>query len=154
MNRPGIRPALGIASLRMPTLAERLPRRSVRVAALVGVILILSLADLALTLTYVLHVGLIEDNPLARVVMQGGGPRALIAWKLLSIALAAAILLRFRGRGVAEAGAIFSAIVMVWLTARWVQYIDTSAELTPALAEMDLYGQGHWVTLVETAEAP
>ena len=38
---------------------------------------------------------------------------------------------------------------MVWLTARWVGYIETSALLTPALAEMEIHGQGHWVTLSE-----
>ncbi|HZW11034.1 MAG TPA: DUF5658 family protein [Phycisphaerales bacterium] len=150
MLRPGISPAMGFAALRVPNpLAGRLPRRSVRVVGLVGIILALSLMDLMLTLTYVMEIGLIEDNPLARRVMQAGGPGLLIAWKLLSVGFAGWVLLRYRSRGVAELAAVFSAGVMVWLTARWVGYIETSALLTPALAEMEIHGQGHWVTLSE-----
>lgn len=149
MNRPGIQPALGIAALTAPRWTGRLPRRSLRVAALVGIILVLSLTDLLLTLTYVTEVGLIEDNPVARGVMRTGGAGLLVFWKLLSVGFAAGVLLRFRKRGVAELAAVFSAGVMVWLTARWVDYIETSAMLTPALAEMEVHGQGHWVTLSE-----
>jgi hypothetical protein len=119
------------------------------VAALVGIILVLSLADLLLTLTYVLHIGLIEDNPLARRVIETGGPALLIFWKLASVGFAAGVLLRFRTRRVAEIGAVLCAVVMVWLTTRWVQYIEMSPELTPALADMDRIGGGHWVTLAE-----
>lgn len=130
-----------------------MPRRPARVVALVGIILALSLVDLLLTLTYVLHVGLIEDNPVARTVIEIGGPGLLIVWKLVSVGFGAGVLLRFRGRGCSEVAAVLCACVMVWLTARWVQYIDMSPELTPALADMDRIGGGNWVTLAEVEPA-
>ncbi len=149
MNGPGIQPTAGLAAPSPSGLARRVPSRSTRVTAMVAVILALSLVDLLLTLTYVLHIGLIEDNPVARGVMQTGGPGLLIFWKLLSVGFAGGVLLRFRTRGTAEAAAALCACVMVWLTARWVGYIDASAGLTGAIDQMDHVSQGNWVTLVE-----
>lgn len=154
MNRPGIQPALGVAECRVPYrlragLARRTPRRSIRVSVLVGVILALSLTDLALTLIYVTEIGLIEDNPAARAVLRTGGPALLVAAKLASVGFAAGVLLWARRRGVAEVAALFGALVMAWVTARWIGYIETSAELTASLEEWQEHSQGAWMTTAE-----
>ncbi|MBK7403295.1 MAG: hypothetical protein IPJ41_01345 [Phycisphaerales bacterium] len=135
-------------------MTRRLPRRSLRVAGLVGIVLVLSLVDLLLTLIYATQIGLIEDNPLARAIMHLGGPWLVIAWKVLTVGFAAGVLIRFRRRGVAEIAAVVCAAVMTWLTVHWFAYIDTSAQLTAALHEMEFYGQGHWVTMADAPEAP
>lgn len=150
MNRPGIQPALGVAECRVPyrlrAAAQRLPGRSARVVALLGIILSLSLADLALTLTYVTEIGLIEDNPVARMVLHAGGPGLLIAAKLGSVGFATAVLFWARRRAFAEGAALFGALVMIWLMARWIGYIDTSAELTASIEEWEHHSQGAWMT--------
>lgn len=151
MIRPGIQPCLGIAAApNLSGLTRRLPRRSLRVAGLVGVVLVLSLVDLLLTLIYATQIGLIEDNPLARAIMRSGGTGLVTLWKVLTVGFTAFVLLRFRRRGIAEAAAVVCALVMTWLTIHWFQYIETSAELTSALHDMDFYGQGHWITLADT----
>lgn len=151
MNRPGMQPALGFADCwafqRVHiALARRLPGRPRRVLVLLGVILALSLADLALTLTYVTEIGLIEDNPMARMVLRAGGPALLIAAKLGSVGFSAGVLLWARRRGIAEAAAVLGAVVMIWVTARWIGYIETSSELTASLEEWEHHSQGAWMT--------
>lgn len=113
---------------------------------LLAIVLTLSLIDLVLTLTYVMEIGLIEDNPLAREIIRIGGPALLIAWKLATTGFACGVLLAVRRRGIAEAAAVLCTLVMIWLTARWVGYIEASAELSSAVHEMETLGQGGWVT--------
>jgi hypothetical protein len=154
MNRPGIQPALGVAECRVPYrlragVARRMPRRSVRVGVLVGVILALSLADLALTLVYVTEIGLIEDNPLAREVLRAGGPGLLVVAKLGSVGFTTGVLFWARRRGIAELAALFGALVMGWVTARWIGYIETSAQLTATMEEWEHHSQGAWMTTAE-----
>ena len=127
-----------------------MPSRSLRVSALVAAILALSLVDLILTLTYIMEIGMIEDNPIARVIISTGGPALLIAWKILTVGFASTVLLLARKRHITEVAAIFGMLVMVWLTIHWVQYIEASAKLTCATQEMDRLGQGHWVSAADT----
>lgn len=131
---------------RLAGLGGVLPRRSVRVAAMVAAVLALSLGDLALTLTYVLQVGLIEDNPIARGVLAAAGPAGLVAWKLLTLGLACGVLLGARRTRAGEYGAAIALAVMVWLTWRWVAYIETSAHFSGALCIVEDLSDGAWVT--------
>lgn len=145
---------MGVAACRLPTalrtaLWGRLPRRSARVAVLLGIILVLSLADLVLTLTYVMEIGLIEDNPIARLVLRTGGPWMLIAAKLASVGFTLGVLFWARKRGIAEVAAVVGTIVMIWVTLRWVGYIDASAQLSASLEDMEHHSQGAWVTMTE-----
>jgi hypothetical protein len=124
----------------------RIPGRPLRVAMLVAAVAVLSLVDLVLTLTFILEIGLIEDNPIARALLGWGGPAMLVVWKVITAGFATTVLFWARRHAIAEVAAIFGAIVMIWLTARWVQYIETSAQLSSAVHEMEALGQGGWVT--------
>ncbi|MCW5776512.1 MAG: hypothetical protein KIS87_08750 [Phycisphaeraceae bacterium] len=109
----------------------------------------MSLADLAITLTYLNHVGMIESNPVARIVMHGGGPWSLIAWKLATTTLAVGILLRLRRRLVAEAAAVVSCAVLVWLMVQWVAYVEAAPALAGALASMPDHLGEEWVSFAQ-----
>src|SRR6266478_4968970 len=56
--------------------------RSCRVIALLVAVVLMSLGDLHITLTYLTSVGMSEGNPLARWVMGYNNPGLLVAWKL------------------------------------------------------------------------
>ncbi len=141
---------MGIASCRLPeAVVRRIPGRSRRVVVLLGVILVLGLADLVLTLIYVMEIGLIEDNPIARLVLETGGPGSLVVGKLASVGFTIGVLFWVRTRGIAEVAAVFGAVVMIWVTARWMGYIETSAHLTASLEEMEFHSNGAWMSLVE-----
>jgi len=124
-------------------------RRGCRVAVLMAAVAVMSLADLVMTMTYLNHVGMIESNPLARIVMHGGGPGALVAWKLASTALAVGILLRLRRRGVAEVAALLCCAVLVWLMVRWVAYVEAAPALAGALAAMPEHVGEEWVSFAQ-----
>jgi hypothetical protein len=106
------------------SLARRDHRRSARVLALVAAISLMSLGDLYMTLVHLRGFGMIEMNPLARLVMQHHATWVLIAWKLASITLCAGILSIFRHRRSAELGAILCFAVLTALTLQWIRYSD------------------------------
>jgi hypothetical protein len=96
--------------------------RPVRVMLLLCGVVLLSLADLYMTLVHLMSFGMIEANPLARGIMAYGSPAALIVWKLVTVMTAVGILFYARRRRAAELGAIFCCGVLLWLTGRWVSY--------------------------------
>src|SRR5690606_29862953 len=98
---------------------------------------------------YVTEIGLIEDNPMARMVLRAGGPALLIAAKLGSVGFSAGVLCWARRRGIAEGAAVLGAVVMIWVTARWIGYIEASSELTASLEEWEHHSQGAWMTTAE-----
>src|SRR4051812_27083539 len=79
--------------------------RSVRVCVLVGVIAVLSLADLYLTLLYLRTVGLGEANPLVHLILKYCSVGALAAWKILTVVFASVILVKLRKLKSAEIAA-------------------------------------------------
>lgn len=96
--------------------------RARRVWCLVSLIVLLSLADLFLTMTYLQSVGMGEANPVARVVMSYNSPALLVAWKCATVSLAVLIFAVFRHRRSAEVACWLCAIVLVALTAHWMNY--------------------------------
>ncbi len=144
---------MGVASCRFPdVLRGRLPARAVRVVFMLAVIVVLSLLDLLLTLIYVTEIGLIEDNPMARLVLETGGPRLLVAAKVASVGFCVGVLFWARRRGFAEVAAVFGMVVLIWLTIRWMSYMRVFSGLTASMEEFEHHGQGAWVTLAEVGE--
>ena len=123
--------------------------RGCRVAVLMAAVAVMSLADLAMTMTYLNHVGMVESNPIARIVMHGGGPGSLVAWKLASTVLGVGILLRLRRHGVAEVAALLCCAVLVWLMVRWVAYVEAAPALAGALAAMPEHVGEEWVSFAQ-----
>jgi len=111
-------------SARLARLDMVAKRRGLRVIALCVVILIISIADLELTLRFLTSGGMSEANPLARYIMGFDCQWLLGAWKVMLTSVACGTLLGLRTRLTAELGAWLCAAVMVWLAIRWGSYAD------------------------------
>jgi uncharacterized membrane protein YhfC len=121
--------------------------RPCRVIALLTAVVLFSLADLYMTLTHLLHFGMLEANPVARKIMQLGSPATLILWKLVTVGIAVGILFWARRRWTAEWAAAFCCFVMIWLTGRWAVYNLQAPEMTPAMQAVAQTQQPGWVTM-------
>lgn len=123
--------------------------RPARVLALIAGILLLSFADLYMTLVHLRGTGMIEANPLARGVIALNSPAALILWKGATVGLAASILYYARRRPTAELAAVFCCAVLCWLTVQWARY---NSQVSLFTAEVSSYlGTGetdpNWVAI-------
>ncbi len=117
---------------------------------LIAVIMLTSIADLLLTLTYARGVGMIELNPMARAVMAYDSPGLLAAWKLGLVSAACTIIFAGRRSRFTEAGAWLAALVMAMLTVHWLRYVHTAHELTPYLEEVSEHAGDKWVAMTPT----
>lgn len=124
--------------------AQARPRR---VVLLLVAVLLMSLGDLYMTLTYLLNVGLLEGNPIARGVMLMNRPELLIGWKVASLGLGLGILYWARRSGKGELGAWVCFVMLSWLTVHWSAYNAQVKELTPAIAEMSVAKDHRWVDM-------
>lgn len=122
-------------------------RRGSRVVALVGVTVLVALADLYMTLVYATTIGLHEGNPLARAIMLYNCPWIIVAFRTLTIALFALVLISARRHRSAEIAAWTCAIIMGWLLVRWEQYNSNTQDLTTVLAALDDHGVTDFVTI-------
>lgn len=122
--------------------------RARRVLFLLSIVIVLSLADLYLTLLFLTQGSFAEANPLARAIMHSQSIGLLVAWKLGSVLTTVGILYAVRKTPSAELGAWVCFAVLGWLTYQWTGYIDAP----PVTADtLDVYGydDGHWVTLAK-----
>lgn len=124
--------------------AQARPRR---VVLLLVAVLLMSLGDLYMTLTYLLNVGLLEGNPVARAVMLMNRPELLIGWKVASLGLGLGILYWARRSRNGELGAWLCFVVLSWLTVHWSAYNAQVEVLTPAIAEMSVARDARWVEM-------
>ncbi|MDX2016449.1 MAG: DUF5658 family protein [Planctomycetota bacterium] len=97
--------------------------RARRVFLLLVAIAIMSAADLALTLIYATTIGMVESNPVARLVMSHNSPELLSLWKLSTFLVAAVILFLARRHRTAELAAWLASVALVWLMLHWAQYV-------------------------------
>lgn len=111
-------------------------RRGLRVATLLVLTCLLSLTDLALTMTYVKGFGMFEGNPVVLKLIGSSSPLAMITWKLLTTVIAMTILFTQRSRWQAEAAAILGFLVYSGLLVHWNNYINEIHEHTSALSIM------------------
>jgi len=124
-----------------------LAARHHRVVALLTAVAILSLADLYMTLTHVMSVGMLEQNPVARMIMAHGSPMGLVVWKSVTVGFAIGVMFWLRRRPSAEIGALFCVGVLTWLTFRWVNYNDQVSHLTQDLHGLNSAQEPAWVTM-------
>lgn len=145
-------PALADIGHTLPTLrspAQWVPGRTSRVTTLIIAILLASLADLALTLTFLTSVGMSEANPVARAIISTGSIALVVAFKLALSAAACAIFWIARRRTSGEIGALAGALLMAWLIVRWHDYIDQSYIFTAGLDGKQHQYDSRWVALGE-----
>lgn len=126
---------------------DPLKRRTTRVCLLAAFIAAASGIDLYLTLTHLRTVGLIEANPIARLLIAQNCVWLLSGWKLLSVALALTIFVVNARRRACEAAAWFCAGVMVWLMLQWIGYSQQIGALTPVLHQLAQTDGTNWVTM-------
>jgi hypothetical protein len=117
------------------------PARSRRIGLLLVAVLLISLADLDMTLAYATSGGMLEANPIARAVMSYGSSRILTVWKLLSVGVCVWILFRTRRRFSAEVATWACFAALVWLSFRWVTY----NEQMPVIATQVMVDGDHLV---------
>ena len=98
--------------------------RARRVAELIAVLWLLSLADLVFTIWAELFTPFCELNPLAAHLLHHGRITALIAGKVALTGLGAAIFWRLRRHARAELALWLVVMVYVVLTIRWSDYTN------------------------------
>lgn len=138
-------PLLSIRGLFRSAVA--ITSRPARVSALLLCVVAMSMADLYMTLQYVMNFGMIEVNPLARRIIEAGSAAELIMFKLGSVLLAVGVLFLFRSRRTAELGAWACFVAMVWLTAHWFNYNAIISTLTTELQSLAALQEPGWVSM-------
>lgn len=118
-----IRPFQVLPITRERRLPERtLAARRVRVAILLVACALFSLADLEMTLLYATTGGMVEVNPIARLIMASNQPLAVIAFKVATACFGLVVLYKLRHLRYAEYGAWVCFFALAWLSARWFTY--------------------------------
>lgn len=131
------------------TVARALRSRSIRVCILLVAVVLMSIADLYMTLTYLQGPGMGEGNPIARWIMSANCPWALGSFKLGLLAISCFILLKVRHRKSAELGTWLCLVVMVWLTMQWKEYNEAMPGLAPIIHRMATAHTGEWVRFTD-----
>ena len=121
--------------------------RSCRVVTLIFTIVLLSMADLYITLLYLHSGGMGEANPVARWIMGHGSPSLLVAWKLGTVAVAVALFYWTRRTRTAELGAWFCVVLLTWLTIRWHAYSEEAPGLIPSMHTLGEHEPAKWMTM-------
>ncbi|MCX5691049.1 MAG: DUF5658 family protein [Planctomycetota bacterium] len=124
--------------------------RECRVVTLLVAVALISIGDLAMTLTYATSVGMMEVNPLARLVMSFDSPWLVVAWKLLTAGFGITVIAMLRSRGIAEIAAWISFAAMLVLLVHWINFNTHIVSYTDELTS--LYGSDAycWVQMTAT----
>lgn len=120
--------------------------RQTRVLSLLLAVVVMSLADLGMTLTHLTTIGMLEANPIARWIMQLQSPTLLVLWKLATLGVAGAILLKARRLACGEIAAWICTAILLWLMIRWSVYLDHIALL--GSADLHAIAEGRLHTFV------
>jgi hypothetical protein len=118
-----------------------------RVTILLIAILLLSAGDLVMTLIYLRGVGMLEANPVARVVMSFNSPAMLAAYKLATVGFTVGILYCARRTRYGEGAAWICCGVLACLTLHWARYIDTVSRLGADDIVLAQYTDARYMTM-------
>jgi hypothetical protein len=123
--------------------------RGNRVLLALGVVLLLSLVDLAATLLALSGGGMFEGNPVVRwIVLATGSALVLILYKLATVAVGVGVLYLVRMARSAELASWAMAAVLGWLTVEWAGYFSV---LEPGRA-VTMPAGGSWIAWPERGE--
>ncbi|MHC4413905.1 MAG: DUF5658 family protein [Planctomycetota bacterium] len=111
-------------------------------------IILLSLGDLVITLTYLQSTGMLEANPIAGYLIRlTQSVSVLAAYKLLTVSICVTLLYRLRPHVEGEVAAWCAVSILALMSLQWYHYarqVDTLDEVT--FAQRGTYGS-HWVVL-------
>jgi len=97
--------------------------RSRRVIVLITGIIILSVADLAVTLEFLQAKWMIEANPIAAYLIRSTqSPWALAAFKMLTVGICVFLLYRLRHKAAGEAAAWLAVAILAIMSLMWHSY--------------------------------
>lgn len=137
-------PLYSLSPLRHATSEQA---RSERVIMLLVATLLMSLGDLYMTLTMVTSVGMLEANPISRLVMEQNSPALVIAWRVGTVLFGISILVYFRRLARAELASWVCFFALLALTLYWIQYIDALSILTPGYESLAQGGHAEWILM-------
>ena len=120
--------------------------RTRRVIVLLAGIVVLSLADLVITMVHLRSTGMAEANPIARFVIGASqSPLSLICFKALSVMICVVLLYKVRKTLQGEIAAWCALLILAGLSLMWFHYArQYESPLDLQLAQSQL--EGHmWV---------
>jgi cytochrome bd-type quinol oxidase subunit 2 len=124
-----------------------LKQRAERVTWLLGGVVLLSLADLFLTLTYLTTVGMSEGNPIAHWLLETtDSVWPLAVYKVFTVAVCVTLLYRNRDKRQSELASWCAVLILVTLSIWWNQY----SHYQPMLP----YAEDHIVMVGDTFTQP
>jgi len=114
-----------LLNMRLPTLAQRLDRRSLRVAILLLAIAILNAIDLIYSL-FAQRIGMLyEMNPVIAAFLREGLLPSLVCFKILMVLCGLGILWKLRHCRLTVPACWVLLIVYAWLGVVWIQWVHT-----------------------------
>ncbi len=128
--------ALGSVSV----VSARELARTRRIVLLIVALILMSLADLICTLTYLTSYGMVEVNPIARHMIDIGGTRQLILYKAFTMTVSCGCIYFVRAKRGAELGAWICVAVLLLLMLHWTQYNEVMDSLSPHFTTIGLPG--------------
>lgn len=145
-------------SLEVRSDATKAPGRGPEWVKLVVVLVVLlGLVDLILTLHAMTGAGMLEANPLARVLVRQG-VAALVVFKLGAIGVNAAPLRVWRSRPIARFAAVASLMIMSWLMFRWTEWYVVWNQIGPdswgVLTDDPRWVRISWIGTLDLAGTP
>ena len=126
--------------------------RSRRIVLLILALVLMSLADLICTISYLTSVGMAEANPIARHMIAVGGIRQLVLYKAFTMTLSCGCIYFIRTRRGAELGAWACVAVLFMLMLHWIEYNEVMHSLGPHFSSISISGHseyGDWVMIRE-----
>lgn len=123
-----------------------------RIMWLLLAIALMGIADLLCTLTYMRTSGMIEVNPIARLMLEIGSIGQLVMFKMLTLVLCGGMIYFARHHRKAEVCAWFCAALMLILTIHWINYNRSVSAFTNDMAVLALSGgefEPMWVKVGE-----
>jgi hypothetical protein len=106
----------------------------------------MALGDLVMTLIWLNSVGMLEANPIARLVMGLSSPWMIALWRGASLFLGVFILYRLRHRLHAEIGAWICFAAMAALSMHWFAVNHDASRMTAAYADASIMDDPRYVT--------
>jgi hypothetical protein len=148
-HRTFVHPARSWVRIPAARLTPAEARRSRRVVLLLIGILLLSAADLAVTLMNLHTIGMLEANPVARFIIENTNSWGLAAYKTITVFICLSVLYHLRRHVQGEVAAWVGLGILVLLTFYWGHY--TSRTHTPDVINITLNGQldERWLTLAD-----
>lgn len=115
---------------------------------LIGAIIILSLADLVVTMTHLKSTGMVEANPIAVYLIRATeSPWALASFKALTVLICVSLLFKLRRHVEGEIAAWCAVLVLVGMAMMWHSYTRSLAELEDIRMVEAAAGEENWLQL-------